>query len=96
MLELFPVAARRGVTLGCKVQAFHCAASLAAEHRPGGAWASVVVARGLRRSAACGSCVWDLPGSGIKPMSPELAGDSYPLRHQGGSKNVSKHHNSLV
>ena len=63
------------------------------------AWGCVgfsIVARGLRRSAACGSCVWDLPGSGIKPMSPELAGDSYPLSHQGGSKNMRKHHNSLV
>ena len=27
--------------------------------------------------------LWDLPGPGIKPMSLALAGDSYPLGHQG-------------
>ena len=35
-----------------------------------GAWASVVVACGL--SLLCG--MWDLPGPGIKSMSPALAG----------------------
>ena len=58
LLGLSPVAARRGVTLGCRVQASHCVASLAAEHWPGGAWASVLwhvgcVAR-RRVGAVCG------------------------------------------
>ena len=54
-----------------------------------GAWASVVVACGLRscgswalehRLSSCGSRaqllrgMWDLPGPGLKPMSPALAG----------------------
>ena len=57
--------------------------------RPLGARASVVVARGLsscgsraleRRFSSCGTraqllCgMWDLPGPGLKPVSPALAG----------------------
>ena len=52
-------------------------------------WASVVAARGLNscgsqsleyRLNSCGAeayllhCIWDLPGSGIEPVSPALAG----------------------
>ena len=61
-------------------------------------WASVVVAHGLRcygsqapehRLSSCGvraqllHDMWDLPGTGIKPVSPALAGGPLPLSHQG-------------
>ena len=64
-------------------------ASLCCGARALGTRASVVVARGLsscgsraleRRLSSCGTrayllrSVWDLPGPGIEPMSPELAG----------------------
>ena len=29
--------------------------------------------------------MWDLPGSGIEPEFPALAGDSLPLNHQGSA-----------
>ena len=63
-----------------------------------GVWASVAVARGLsscgsraleRRLDGCEAqtqllhSLWDLPGSGIKPVSPVLAGGWLPLSHQG-------------
>ena len=54
------------------------AASLVAEHR-----------LQTRRLSNCGSRaqllrgVWDLPRPGLEPVSPALAGDSQPLRHQG-------------
>ena len=35
-----------------------------------GAWASLVVARGLKLLHG----MWDLPGAGLEPMSPALAG----------------------
>ena len=79
---------QRGATLGCRVPTSRCEASLAPEHRPEGAWASAVVASQLRRSAACGSSVWDLPGSGVKPMSPELAGGFLSTAPPRSSKNV--------
>ena len=41
---------------------------------------STVVAYGLSCSVACG----DLPGPGMEPMFPALAGDSLPLSHRGG------------
>ena len=61
----------------------HCGA------RALGTWASVVVAHGLsscgswaleRRLSICGTCalllhgMWDLPGPGLEPVSPALAG----------------------
>ena len=64
-------------------------ASLAVTHGLQGAWASEVVARGLsscgsralgHRLSSCGtwawliSGVWGLPGPGIDPVSPALAG----------------------
>ena len=53
-------------------------ASLVAEHR-----------LQTRRLSNCGSRaqllrgMWDLPRPGLEPVSPALAGDSHPLRHQG-------------
>jgi len=64
-------------------------ASLVAEHGLSGLRASVVAAQGLkscgswapeRRLNSCGTRalllhgMWDLPGPGIEPMSPALAG----------------------
>ena len=54
------------------------AASLVAEHR-----------LQMRRLSNCGSRaqllrgMWDLPRPGLEPVSPALAADSQPLRHQG-------------
>ena len=63
--------------------------SVVAAHRPQSAQVSVVVARGLNscgsqalehRLGSCGTqaqllrSMWDLPGSGIEPVSPALAG----------------------
>ena len=54
------------------------AASLVAEHR-----------LQTRRLSNCGSRaqllrgLWDLPRPGLEPVSPALAADSQPLRHQG-------------
>ena len=46
--------------------------SLCCGARALGATASVVVAHGVSCSVACG--MWDLPGPGLKPVSPALAG----------------------
>ena len=49
------------------------------EHRLWGTQASVAVAHGLN----CSTAMWNLPGPGIKPMSPALAGrflSTVPLR----------------
>ena len=61
-------------------------ASPVSEHGALGPWTSVIAARGLnklqllssRSQSSCGAglhlSMWDLPGSGIEPMSPALAG----------------------
>ena len=71
--------------------------SLAVAHRPKSEQTSIVTACGLsscgsrlleHRFSSCSiqaqllHSMWDLPGSGIKPMSPALAVDSYLLHHQ--------------
>ena len=46
----------------------------------------LVVAGGLLSCSARAQLfhgMWDLPGPGIEPMSPALAGNLYPLCHQG-------------
>ena len=78
-----------GATLCCGVQASHCGGFSCCGARALGTWASVVAARGLsscgsraleHRLSSCGTrayllCgMWDLPGPGIEPMSPALAG----------------------
>ena len=75
---------RVGAALRCGVRASHCGGFSCC-----GARASVVVARGLsscgswaleRRLSSCGAQawllrgVWDLPGPGLDPVSPALAG----------------------
>ena len=78
-----------GATLCCGVQASHCSGFSCCGARALGARASVVVALGLsscgsraleHRLGSCGTQallfrgMWDLPGPGLKPMSPALAG----------------------
>ena len=80
---------RAGATLRCGAWASHCGGFFCCGAWALGAGASVVVARGLsscgsraleRRLSSCGAwaqllCVmWDLPGPGLEPVSPALAG----------------------
>ena len=78
-----------GATLHCGAWASHCGGFSCCGARALGAWASVVVARGL---SSCGSRVlecmlsscgtwaqllcdmWDLPGQGLEPVASALAG----------------------
>ena len=78
-----------GATLRCGVRVSHCGGISCCGAWTLGARASVLVARGLRsydlralehRLSSCGTRVqlpcnmWDLPGPGIEPVSPALAG----------------------
>ena len=78
-----------GATLPCGARASHCGGFSCCGARALGARASVVVAHGLsscgsqaleRRLSSCGVWVsllcgmWDLPGPGLRPVSPALAG----------------------
>ena len=80
---------RAGATLGCGARASHCTGFSCCRARALGARASVVVAHGLsscglqaleHRLSSCGARalllrgMWDLPGPGLKPVSPALAG----------------------
>ena len=68
---------RAGTTLRCGEWASHCGGFSCCGAWALGAWASVVVARGL---SSCGTRaqllrdMWNLPGPGLEPMSPALAG----------------------
>ena len=79
--RLFSSCASRGLFSSCGVRPSHRSASLVAEHELQGTGASVAVPCGLQHKFnSCGTqalllCgVWDLPRSGIKPVSPSLAG----------------------
>ena len=61
---------RAGATLRCGARASQCSGFSCCGARALGAWASVVVAHGLSCSAACGN----VPGPGLEPVSPALAG----------------------
>ena len=80
---------RAGATLHCSAQASHCGGFSLCGAQGLGAWASVVAVRGLsscdsraveHRLSSCGAQasllhgMCDLPGPGIEPMSPALAG----------------------
>ena len=80
---------RTGATLHCGAWASHCGGFSCCGAWALCAWASVVVARGhsscgsqalKHRMSSCGAwaqllcSMWDLPGPGIEPMSPALAG----------------------
>ena len=78
-----------GATLLCGARASHCGRLSRCRARALGARASVVVAHGLsscgsqaleRRLSSCGARtsllhdMWDIPGPGLEPVSPALAG----------------------
>ena len=80
---------RVGATLRCGVRASRCSGFSCCRARALGVRASVVVAHGLsscgtwaleRRLSSCGTQaqllrgMWDLPGPGLEPVSPALAG----------------------
>ena len=80
---------RAGATLHCGARAPHCGGFPCCRARAPGAQASIDVARGLsscglraleRRLSSWGAQaqllhgMWDLPGPGLEPMSPALAG----------------------
>ena len=80
---------RAGATLHCGARASHCGGISCCRARALGTQASVVVAHGLSscglwavecRLSSCGTwaqllCgMWDLPGPGLEPVSPELSG----------------------
>ena len=80
---------RAGATLCCGARASHCGGFSCCRAWALGAQASVVVARRLsscgsraleRRVSSCGAQaqllrgMWDLPGPGLEPVSPALAG----------------------
>ena len=80
---------RAGATLCCGTRASHCGGFSCCGARALGMWASVVVECGLsscgsraleRRLSSCGARaqllhgMWDLPGPGLEPVSPALAG----------------------
>ena len=91
---LFSSRGEQGPLSSCRAQAFHCGGFSCC-----GAWASVVAARGLsscgsqtleHRLSSCGALgfqlpcrVWDLPRSGIEPLSPALAGGLFTTEPPG-------------
>ena len=91
-----PVAVSGASPPGC-MWASHPRASLVAGHRPVGTWASVGASLGLRtgpRTPELGlrSCsawaqlllgIWNLPGPGIEPVSPVLAGRFFTTEPPG-------------
>ena len=87
----------------CGAQASHCGGFSCCGARALGAWASVVATRGLsscgsrapeRRLSSRGiraqllRGMWDLPGPGIEPVSPALAG-GFPTTAPPGKPHVS-------
>ena len=92
-----------GATLPCGVGASHCSGFSCRGAQVLGARTSVVVARGLsscgswaleRRLSSCGAQaellrgMWDLPGLGIEPMSPALAGGFLTTAPPGKSREI--------
>ena len=82
---------RSGATLCCGARASHCNGFSCCGAWALGMWASVVTACGLsscgaraleHRLSSCGAQtqllrdMWDLPGPGLEPVSPALAGGS--------------------
>ena len=89
---------RAGATLRCSARASHCSGFSCCGARALGARGSVVVAHGLSscgsqalecRLSSCGArasllCgMWDLPGPGLEPVSPALAGGFLTTVPQG-------------
>ena len=89
-----------GATLHCSARASHCGGFSSCGAWAVGARASVVVAHGLsscgaralqRRLSSCGARasllrgMWDLPGPGLEPVSPALAGGFLTTTPRGKS-----------
>ena len=87
-----PVAASRGYSLvGVCRLASHCGDSCCGTWAQG-ARGSVVAACSLSNCGfSCSHGMWNLPRAGIKPVSPALGADSYPLYHQGSPKEIFLH-----
>ena len=92
------VVASRGFSLVAVCRLFIAVASLVAEQRPQGTWASVTVARGLsscgswaleHRLNSCGTQAWllrgrwDLPGWQMEPVSSALSGGFFTTEPPG-------------
>ena len=88
----------------CRARASHCSGFSCCGARALGARASVVVAQGLsscgswaleHRLSSCGARarllhgMWDLPGPGLKPVSPALAGGFLTTVPPGKSLSLS-------
>ena len=90
-MQAFSSCREWGLLPSCAPRASGCRGPLAAEHSLQGTRASeaeiprlqstglIVVAPRLSCSVACGLFL----DQGLEPVSPALAGNSYPLRHQG-------------
>ena len=80
--------AASGGTLRCGAQVSHCGGFSCCKARALGAWASVDAAHGVSSCGAqaqllCG--MWDLPGPGIEPVFPALAGRFLTIMPPGKS-----------
>ena len=63
---------------GCRLQQLRHMGSIVAAPRPQST-GSIIAAHGL----SCSHCMWDLPGPGIKPLSPALAGRFFTTEQPG-------------
>ena len=92
-----------GATLCCGARASHCGGFSCCRARALGVWPSVVVAHGLSsygsralelRLSSCGTralllcSMWDLPGPGLEPTYPALAGRFLTTAPPGKSQRV--------
>ena len=86
-LSLLPLGFFSGCIIPGRLSGFSAWASPVAEHRLWGVWASGAPEHRLSSCAARVSllhAMWDLPRSGIEPMSPTYReADSLPQSHQG-------------
>ena len=81
---------REGVNLRCGARASHCGVFSCCGAWALGARASVVLKRGLSSCATLAQLLrsmWDLPGPGLEPMSPALAGGFLTTAPPGKSLN---------
>ena len=87
------VAASRGPSLVVVHRLLISGASLVAEHRLWGSWASVVAACGQLIAAvhrfSCSAACGNLPGLGVEPTSPALAGGSFTTEPSGKPLSLS-------
>ena len=87
-----------GATLHCGARTSHCGGFSCCRTRALGAWASVVVARGLwsvgsvvvAHGLSCSVACGIFPDQGSNPCPLHWQADSQPLRHQGSPINIFK------